>query len=95
MQCDKRDVSCVFGSQKCYRANSFEIKRCRNVMMHSELGYKLLDAERSYLEKHIIWLLCRWRIYRDRADFKSAMVSLDELALLKSLGAMRDDVLAS
>jgi hypothetical protein len=64
-------------------------------MMHSTLGYKMLDAERACLQKHIIWSLCRWRIYGDRADFKSAMLSLDELALLKSVDAMHEDLLSS
>ena len=61
-------------------------------MMHSELGYRLLKAEHTSLEKHIIWSLSRWRIYGDRDDFKRGMVSLDQLALLKSLSAMREDL---
>ena len=64
-------------------------------MMHSKLGYKLLDAERSCLEKHVIWALSRWRIYGDRTDFRAAMVSLDELALLKSLESMCGDMTSS
>ncbi len=64
-------------------------------MVHTELGYKLLRAERNSLEKHIIWSLSRWRVYGDRADFTTAMTSLDELALLKSLRAMRDDLVPS
>lgn len=64
-------------------------------MMHSELGYKLLKAECTSLEKHIVWSLSRWRIYGDRGDFTTAMTSLDELASLKSLGAMRDDLVPS
>jgi hypothetical protein len=73
---------------------TLSIKRCGTHMMHTELGYKLLSAERACLEKHVIWSLCRWRIYGDRLDFKSAMASLDELALLKSLGSMREDILS-
>ncbi len=61
-------------------------------MMHSELGYSLLKAEQASLEKHIVWSLSRWRIYGDRDDFKRGMTSLDQLALLKSLDAMRDDL---
>jgi len=61
-------------------------------MMHSKLGYKLLNAERNMLEKHIVWSLCRWRIYGEPGDFQCAMASLDELALIKSLASMRDDV---
>jgi hypothetical protein len=64
-------------------------------MMHSELGYRLLKAERVSLEKHIIWSLSRWRIYGDGGDYKRAMVSLDQLALLKSLDAMREDLTLS
>jgi hypothetical protein len=61
-------------------------------MMHSELGYRLLKAEQVSLEKHIVWSLSRWRIYGDRSDFKRGMASLDQLALLKSLDSMRDDL---
>ena len=64
-------------------------------MMHSELGYRLLKAERVSLEKHIIWSLSRWRIYGDGADYKRGMVSFDQLALLKSLDAMREDLALS
>ena len=61
-------------------------------MMHSELGYRLLKAEQVSLEKHIIWSLSRWRVYGDRDDFKRGMASLDQLALVKSLAAMREDL---
>ena len=61
-------------------------------MMHSELGYKLLKAEQAGLEKHVIWALSLWRIYGDINDFKKGMVSLDQLALLKSVDAMREDL---
>jgi hypothetical protein len=61
-------------------------------MMHSELGYRLLKAEQVSLEKHIVWSLSRWRIYGDRSDFNRGMASLDQLALLKSLDSMRDDL---
>jgi len=61
-------------------------------MMHSELGYKLLKAEQVSLEKHIIWSLSRWRIYGDRDDFKRGMISLDQLAVLKSLDTMYADL---
>jgi len=61
-------------------------------MMHSELGYRLLKAEQASLEKHVIWSLSRWRVYGDREDFKRGMASLDQLALVKSLAAMRDDL---
>jgi len=64
-------------------------------MMHSELGYRLLKAERLSLEKHIIWSLSRWRIYGDEGDFKRGMISLDQLAVLKSLDAMRKDLTLS
>ncbi|MCH1602784.1 MAG: hypothetical protein L7S57_08060 [Luminiphilus sp.] len=64
-------------------------------MMHSELGYRLLKAERLSLEKHIIWSLSRWRIYGDEGDFKRGMISLDQLAVLKSLDAMREDLTLS
>ena len=60
-------------------------------MIHSELGYRLLRAEQVSLEKQIIWSLSRWRVYGDRDDFKRGMTGLDQLALLKSLDAMRDD----
>ena len=61
-------------------------------MMHSELGYRLLKAEQVCLEKHIIWSLSRWRIYGDGGDYKRGMISLDQLALLKSLNAMHADL---
>ena len=61
-------------------------------MMHSELGYRLLKAEQVSLEKHVIWSLSRWRVYGDRDDFKRGMASLDQLALVKSLAAMREDL---
>ena len=61
-------------------------------MMHSELGYRLLKAEQASLEKHIIWSLSRWRVYGDRDDFKRGMATLDQLALVKSLAAMREDL---
>ena len=61
-------------------------------MMHSELGYRLLRAEQVSLEKHIIWSLSRWRIYGERDDFKRGMLGLDQLALLKSLDAMREEL---
>lgn len=61
-------------------------------MMHSELGYRLLKAEQVSLEKHVIWSLSRWRIYGDRDDFRRGMASLDQLALVKSLAAMREDL---
>jgi hypothetical protein len=61
-------------------------------MMHSELGYRLLRAEQVSLEKQVIWSLSRWRIYGDRDDFKRGMMSLDQLALLKSLDAMHADL---
>ena len=61
-------------------------------MMHSELGYRLLKAEQVSLEKHIIWSLSRWRVYGDRDDFKRGMATLDQLALVKSLAAMREDL---
>ena len=61
-------------------------------MMHSELGYRLLRAEQVSLEKQVIWSLSRWRIYGDRDDFKRGMASLDQLALVKSLAAMREDL---
>ena len=61
-------------------------------MMHTELGYRLLSAECTALEKHIIWSLSRWRVYGDRGDFKKAMFSLHELVLLKSLDEMREDI---
>jgi hypothetical protein len=61
-------------------------------MIHSELGYKLLKAECTCLEKHIIWSLNRWRIYGDHGDFRSAMISLHDLAALKSLNSMRDEL---
>ena len=64
-------------------------------MMHSELGYALLKAEQASLEKHIVWSLSRWRIYGDKDDFRRGMTSLDQLALLKSLDAMRDDLVVS
>ena len=64
-------------------------------MMHSELGYALLKAEQVSLEKHIVWSLSRWRIYGDRDDFRRGMTSLDQLALLKSLDAMRDDLVGN
>jgi hypothetical protein len=60
--------------------------------MHSELGYRLLRAEQVSLEKQVIWSLSRWRIYGDRDDFKRGMMSLDQLALLKSLDAMHADL---
>ena len=47
------------------------------------------------LEKHIIWSLSRWRIYGDEGDFKRGMISLDQLAVLKSLDAMREDLTLS
>ena len=34
----------------------------------------------------------RWRVYGDRDDFKRGMASLDQLALVKSLAAMREDL---
>ena len=61
-------------------------------VMHTELGYRLLKAEQANLEKHIIWSLSRWRVYGDRDDFKRGMASLDQLALVKSLAAMREDL---
>lgn len=61
-------------------------------MMHSELGYRLLKAEQVSLEKHVIWSLSRWRVYGDRDDFKRGMATLDQLALVKSLAAMREDL---
>ena len=61
-------------------------------MMHSELGYRLLRAEQVSLEKHVIWSLSRWRVYGDRDDFRRGMASLDQLALVKSLAAMREDL---
>ena len=61
-------------------------------MMHSELGYRLLKAERVSLEKHVIWSLARWRVYGDSDDFRRGMASLDQLALVKSLAAMREDL---
>ena len=61
-------------------------------MMHSELGYRLLKAEQVSLEKHVIWSLSRWRVYGDRDDFIRGMASLDQLALVKSLAAMREDL---
>ena len=61
-------------------------------MMHSELGYRLLKAEQVSLEKHVIWSLSRWRVYGDRDDFRRGMASLDQLALVKSLVAMREDL---
>lgn len=61
-------------------------------MMHSELGYRLLRAEQVSLEKHIIWSLSRWRIYGEKDDFKRGMLGLDQLALLKSLDAMREEL---
>ncbi len=61
-------------------------------MMHSELGYRLLKAEQVSLEKHVIWSLSRWRVYGDRDDFRRGMASLDQLALVKSLAAMREDL---
>ncbi len=64
-------------------------------MIHSELGYLLLKAEQASLEKHIVWSLSRWRVYGDRDDFKRGMTSLDQLALLKSLDAIRDDLAGS
>lgn len=64
-------------------------------MMHTELGYRLLRAEQVSLEKHIIWALSRWRIYGDRDDFKKGMASLDQLALLKSINAMREDLVST
>ena len=67
-------------------------ERCGKTMMHSELGYRLLKAEQASLEKHVIWSLSRWRVYGDREDFKRGMASLDQLALVKSLAAMRDDL---
>ena len=64
-------------------------------MMHTKLGYKLLYAERNCLEKHVIWALSRWRVYGNDTDFRAAMVSLDELALLKSLDSMCSDLASS
>lgn len=64
-------------------------------MMHSDLGYRLLKAEQASLEKHIIWSLSCWRLYGDRDDFKRGMASLDQLALVKSLAAMREDLTLS
>lgn len=64
-------------------------------MMHSELGYRLLRAEQASLEKHIIWSLSRWRVYGDRDDFKRGIAGLDQLALVKSLEAMREDLALS
>ena len=64
-------------------------------MMHSQLGYRLLKAEQASLEKHIVWSLSRWRVYGDIDDFKRGMVSLDQLALVKSLSAMRKDLTPS
>lgn len=64
-------------------------------MMHSELGYRLLKAEQASLEKHIVWSLSCWRINGDRDDFRRGMASLDQLALLKSLDAMRADLAIS
>ena len=61
-------------------------------MMHSELGYRLLKAEQVSLEKHVIWSLSRWRVYGDRDDFRRGMASLDQLALVKSLAVMREDL---
>ena len=63
-----------------------------SAMMHSELGYRLLKAEQVSLEKHVIWSLSRWRVYGDRDDFRRGMASLDQLALVKSLAAMREDL---
>ena len=60
--------------------------------MHSELGYRLLKAEQVSLEKHVIWSLSRWRVYGDSDDFRRGMASLDQLALVKSLAAMREDL---
>ena len=64
-------------------------------MMHSKLGYRLLKSEQASLEKHIVWSLSRWRVYGDIDDFKRGMVSLDQLALVKSLAAMRKDLTLS
>lgn len=60
--------------------------------MHLELGYRLLKAEQVSLEKLIIWSLSRWRIYGGRGVFTRGMISLDQLALLKSLDAMHEDL---
>ena len=64
-------------------------------MRHSQLGYRLLKAEQASLEKHIVWSLSRWRVYGDIDDFNRGMVSLDQLALVKSLAAMRKDLTLS
>ena len=60
--------------------------------MHSKLGYQLLQAEKTSLEKQIIWSLSRWRIYGDRDDFKRGMIGLNELTQLKTLEEMREDL---
>jgi hypothetical protein len=90
-KCDSRDINYVLADQKCYRDISVLTKWCGKTMMHSELGYRLLRAEQVSLEKQIIWSLSRWRVYGDRDDFRRGMTCLDQLALLKSLDAMRDD----
>ncbi len=90
-KCDGRDINYVLTGDKCYREKSVLTKWCGKTMMHSELGYRLLRAEQVSLEKQIIWSLSRWRVYGDRDDFKRGMTGLDQLALLKSLDAMRDD----
>jgi hypothetical protein len=90
-KCDSRDINYVLADKKCYRDKSVLTKWCGKTMMHSELGYRLLKAEQVSLEKQIIWSLSRWRVYGDREDFKRGMTGLDQLALLKSLDAMRED----
>ena len=90
-KCDGRDINYVLTGEKCYRDASVLTKWRGKTMMQSELGYRLLRAERVSLEKQIIWSLSRWRVYGDRDDFKRGMTGLDQLALLKSLDAMRED----
>ena len=90
-KCDSRDINYVLANKKCYPSHPVLTKWCGKTMMHSELGYRLLRAEQVSLEKQIIWSLSRWRVYGDRDDFKRGMTGLDQLALLKSLDAMRDD----
>jgi len=90
-KCDRSDINYVLADETCYREASVLSKWCGKTMMHSELGYRLLRAEQVSLEKQIIWSLSRWRVYGDRDDFKRGMTGLDQLSLLKSLDAMRDD----
>lgn len=94
-ECDSGDISYVLVDEKCYRVDSLLIRRCGKNMMHSELGYRLLKAEQVSLERRIIWFLSRWRISGDRDDFKSGMTSLDQLALLKSMETMRQELTPS